>query len=222
MALPFPEHKADGVLPRAIAETRQQTQVAQRTAVAAQLALPAGLIVAWPAPSPTDPTGGWVECTGAANVLSKAAYPALWAVLSTVAGNPHDLGGDNFIPPDYRNHYLKGAVGAPGVSGGENTVKLVANDLPVHTHSAGSLVTASNGAHTHTFSGDRATNNTATGAGGVITTLSSNAAGNQDAITTSDGAHTHTISGTTGDGGFTNTAHQNEPLHYTVRWFIKT
>jgi microcystin-dependent protein len=74
-----------------------------------------------------------------------------------------------------------------------------------HTHGATGL-TISGGAHTHSASGDRATNNTATGAGGVITTLSANNAGNQDALTTTEyvggspATHTHTVGGNTAAG----------------------
>jgi microcystin-dependent protein len=155
-------------------------------------------------------------------VLSKTQYPALWAVLSTVAGNPHDGGGDNFIPPDYRGRYLKGTpvATAPGVSGGANTHTLAANELPAHTHAAGTLAAGTTGSgHNHGTRATQVLNRQGNLAGAVLTNL---AAGGHTGTTDTSGTHTHTISGTTGDGGLAGNAHNNEPLNYTVRWFIKT
>jgi hypothetical protein len=72
-------------------------------------------------------------------------------------------------------------------------------NLPAHTHAAGTLATASDGAHTHTF-----TYNTSLIAANNVTTPVSDiqtSGGGTTVTTSSSGAHTHTISGSTGSIG---------------------
>jgi microcystin-dependent protein len=81
--------------------------------------------------------------------------------------------------------------------GGAQTHTLATGDLPAHSHAVGSLVTDSQGSHTHTIQRDfdgasgsaRWTFHTSGGAGGGANTSSS------------DGGHTHNLSGSTANTG---------------------
>lgn len=105
-----------------------------------------------------------------------------------------------------------------GSSGGAETVTLAEANLPAHTHSAGTLATASDGAHTHTF-----TYNTSLIAANNVTSPVSDIqtnGGGTTVTTTSNGAHTHTISGSTGSIG-SGTAVANMPPAFLTTFIIK-
>jgi hypothetical protein len=77
---------------------------------------------------------------------------------------------------------------------------ITADNLPVHTHAAGTLAAASAGDHTHQLSA-LADGTTTRGSGGTtrLEDLRDGAVGNDTATTTTNGAHTHTITGNTGN-----------------------
>ncbi len=63
--------------------------------------VPAGALIGWP--FNIAPTG-YLECNGAA--VSRATYPALFAVIGTMYGNGD--GSTTFNLPDYRGEFLRG------------------------------------------------------------------------------------------------------------------
>jgi len=73
--------------------------------------------------------------------------------------------------------------------------------LPAHTHAAGTLATASGGAHTHDVKYSTAGDTSTSGGGARVTALSSAGASTATAAAISDGAHTHTITGSTASVG---------------------
>lgn len=85
---------------------------------------------------------------------------------------------------------------------------LTAAQLPSHAHSAGSLATASAGAHTHSYDWHVAADAASGTANGMYSPLTHTP--NQSKATSSAGAHTHTISGSTGSAG-SGEAHENRP-----------
>lgn len=185
---------------------------------------PTGAIVAWPTNTP--PTG-WVLCDGLGSNggagLSTTTYAALYAVIGDTYGGY----SGTFFPPDLRTRTIVGRSSGDADFGnlndkpGARTHTLTSGEIPAHNHAAGTLAADSAGTHNHEFSGNRITTNAVGGSGGAITTLSSNAAGDQDATTTSDGAHTHNISGSTantGGGG----AHNNIQPSIVLNYIIKT
>lgn len=161
----------------------------------------------------TAPTG-YVFCRGQA--ISRTVYPALFSVIGTTFGVGD--GSTTFNVPDLRNRYPIGAdTVARGATAGANT-----DDIS-HTHGTGTLVTASDGAHTHSADGTLAAAATATtvavqsGAGTTVPTDTHTHDVTGD--TSSNGAHTHTISGSTASGG--SAAHDNRPASLGVNFIIK-
>lgn len=108
-----------------------------------------------------------------------------------------------------------------GASGGADTVTLLEANLPAHTHGAGTLATASNGAHTHTITENffREDNNNSGGSANALRE-SQGAAGSYTLTTDSQGAHTHTISGDTGSTG-SGTAIDKLPPCFLTTFIIK-
>lgn len=106
-----------------------------------------------------------------------------------------------------------------GASGGTETHTLTTSQLPSHTHSAGTLVTNTTGAHTHGSSGTyyvgTATNSFAIG--GANTTPASAFLAT---LNTSAGDHSHTLSGSTASAG-SGAAHSNMPPAWLTTYIIK-
>jgi microcystin-dependent protein len=100
-----------------------------------------------------------------------------------------------------------------GGTGGAETVTLTEANLAAHTHAAGTLATASDGAHTHTYSEAQYTN-------AAVNNSTSVATSNASGTTSSNGAHTHTITGSTGSAG-SGTAHSNMPPAFLTSFIIK-
>ena len=104
------------------------------------------------------------------------------------------------VSATYTGKMIRISSGTPENTGGSDTdsITLSATHIPAHTHAAGTLATASDGAHTHTpLSGGSFVK--PSGAGvyeGYSTTGWSSVA-----TTSSAGAHTHTISGATASYG---------------------
>jgi hypothetical protein len=71
-------------------------------------------------------------------------------------------------------------------------------NLPAHTHAAGTLATASDGLHNHTFPYASSSDVATTGGGARITSVT---VGGSTSQVSDSGAHTHTITGSTGSIG---------------------
>jgi len=101
-----------------------------------------------------------------------------------------------------------------GASGGADTVTLVEDNLPSHTHAVGTLATSSSGAHNHTVTA-------LPGAGSFRGGGASDDIAQETAITTStNGAHTHTITGATAATG-SGTAVDKLPPAFLTTFIIK-
>lgn len=179
------------------------------------------------------PVGGIILWSGSAS-----AIPAHWALCNGQNGTP-----------DLRGRFIVGAGGSysPGATGGAEAVTLGISQIPSHTHTAtptvstgaGSLTTASNGAHTHYAQCKAYGENKWSypdwgrmadrdGYTGGIDYDQSNTEAEKVFRILSSGAHTHTISGApsvsvsvsnanTGGGG----AHENRPPYYALCYIMR-
>lgn len=155
-----------------------------------------------------------------------------------------DLRGRSFFGLDGMGNTAASRLGSVitssttnGASGGAETVTLAEANLPAHTHAAGTLATASAGAHQHNL----LSSNTSTVAPGTAITASNtisytrstgNAGGDYllrapdtpgDAdigISSSNGAHTHSITGSSASVG-SGTAVSNMPPAFLTTFIIK-
>ena len=165
---------------------------------------------------------GYLLCYGQA--VSRTTYAALFAVLSTTFG-----AGDastTFNLPDLRGRVIAGKDDMGGTSadrltnqtgglngdtlgatGGAETHVLTEGQLAAHTHAAGTIATASDGAHVHSIDFTGVTSHDTSGGGKVASGGSSTETINAF-NTQSSGAHTHTITGSTASTG-SGTAHNN-------------
>ena len=158
------------------------------------LNIPSGIIVAWSGSSDNVPEG-WHICDG-------------------TEGTP-DLQG-KFILGSSSSHEV-------GSSGGEETHKLTADEMPSHTHSVNTsnLSIGSGGAHTHKLYADSGTS-TSTRHDIVSGVGNGNAYFGLNPFTGTDGTHTHTISGSMSNentGG--DQAHNNMPPYYALCYIMK-
>ena len=106
---------------------------------------------------------------------------SMWSGLLTAVPEGWALcDGDNGTP-DLQDRFIVGAGGSyqTGDVGGENEVELTTRNLPVHTHSSGSMTTSFDGSHSHSANTD---------SGG----LHNHSSGTLSTSTT--GAHTHSYS----------------------------
>lgn len=102
-------------------------------------------------------------------------------------------------------------------TGGAATVTLTAAQMPAHTHSVGTLKTASAGAHTHNLQNQKAAWGV-DGANRVIVDATSGYTALTNKATSSAGAHTHTLSGATASTG-SSSAHSNlQPYIVCYMW----
>lgn len=175
--------------------------------------IPAGVI--WEFAGASAPTG-WLLCYG--QEVSRATYPALFTAIGTTYGSGD--GSTTFDLPDLRGRVVAGKDNMGGTSanrltdqtggldgdtlgdtGGSETHVLTAAQLAAHTHAAGTLATASDGAHTHTTVGGG-------DSGGGTNAFWLVATDGETLGTSSNGAHTHTVSGSTASAG-SDGAHNN-------------
>lgn len=121
---------------------------------AADIQMPVGSIAWWP--SMSAPAGlGWFQCDGSA--VSRTTYADLFALIGTTFGVGN--GTTTFNVPDLRGRlivaYSSGETeyNAIGKTGGAKTVTLTLANLSLHyhymSHTHGSAVTSTNGAHNH-------------------------------------------------------------------------
>lgn len=87
---------------------------------------------------------GWLECDGSA--VSRTTYADLFSVIGTTWGSGN--GSSTFNVPDLRGRAPIGAGQGSGLTsrtlggtGGAETHTLTTNEMPAHTHSAGTVVT---------------------------------------------------------------------------------
>lgn len=182
--------------------------VASDAATVGQAGAPVGSILDFA--GATAPAS-WFLCAGQA--VSRADYPALFAVIGTTYGVGN--GSTTFNIPDLRGRVTAGkddmggadaarlnaALGASartlGGAGGASTITLTMGQMPAHQHTG---ATSGDGLHQHTYQ----LRGGAGGVGGVDAGGSS--ALNPNALTGADGFHSHTLT-TNVMGG--NEAHPN-------------
>lgn len=108
--------------------------------------------------------------------------------------------GKTLTMPDASDRALMG-VGTTFTESGfttDGTSTLVADNIPAHTHDAGTLATNSAGAHTHTIT----TNDQSTDGNGAVRSSAGGGTGySASGAAQSNGAHTHTLTGATGSTG---------------------
>jgi len=145
---------------------------------------------------------GWLICNG--SVISSVTYPDLFAQLGTtygVAGTLPNLQGRTIVGVGTGNDGINSQSFTLGQYSGSYNHSLSILEIPSHTHGAGTLATASDGAHTHPL--DNVLRYPSIG--GVL--AEQNQTGSpQDyssviLSTGSAGAHTHSITGATASAG---------------------
>lgn len=156
-----------------------------------------GKIEAFATPESIPP--GWIECDGRA--VSRISYAALLSVIGFTSGsgdnattfNVPDINGRAIFGRDSGKNRLTGAGGlggAIGSTGGSETVTLIADQMPSHSHNG---TTDAAGGHDHGGATGQAGQHSHGGATG-------NAGGHtHSASSDTQGNHSHT--GTTADGG---------------------
>ena len=170
--------------------------------------------------------------------LFDAVYPVGSIYLSVNDVNPGTLFGGTWEAYGAADTYLR--LGGCG-SGGSNSVKLAANQIPTittgnqsanHTHSGTSLSAVNNGAHTHEIQQwdnvKLRLGNYTSGGGGSFYGLTPAPNGIADLKAGSAGTHGHSITGNTGNNSanhthtYTNNSQQNvsvEPKYVqTYAW----
>lgn len=178
---------------------------------------PSGAIVQFAgASSPT----GYLICDG--SLLTRADYPRLFAAI----GTQYNIGGETsaqFRIPDLKGRVPVGRNSSDtdfdtlGEKVGNKTELLDLTHIPSHSHDEGTLIAASSGSHSHTYSGTSVSNTTTTGSQPRISTLGSG--GNY--TTNSTGSHTHDITGSTGLTG-DGQPHKNIQPSIVLNYIIKT
>jgi microcystin-dependent protein len=109
--------------------------------------IPVGSIMAF-AGTNTAPDG-WRFCDG--SPVSTTDFPTLFGII----GYQYGGSGGTFFLPNLCDRIPRGAVNtttAVGLTAGENSVTLSANQIPEHTHNAGTIA-VTNGEHTHSVNG---------------------------------------------------------------------
>lgn len=161
--------------------------------------------------------------------LLKADYPDLYDVIGLVYTDALTqlARPDHFMIPNLAGRFPLGpeTPGDLGASGGAKAQTLSVDNMPIHSHSNGTLTAASAGSHSHTLA---AANDTAfivannSGGSGI---LASNASGvvqrtRSVSSTNSTGAHTHNVTGTTSSAG-SGTGFSIMPPYMTVNHIIR-
>lgn len=153
----------------------------------------------------------------AIDAMMQLIYPVgSYYISDSVSTNPNSLLGFGTWSA-VTARVLIGADGGTFVNattGGAQTHTLATGDLPAHNHAVGTLVTDSQGAHTHSVYRDfdaasgsaRWSFHTSAGTGGGANT------------TSSDGGHTHNISGSTANTGSGNAINHMNPWRAVYMW----
>jgi microcystin-dependent protein len=165
---------------------------------------------------------GWIPCDGRA--LSRTDYPALFAAIGTTWGAGD--GSTTFNVPDARGRGPIGqGDGGPsltnrvvGQTGGEEAHTLTTQEMPPHSHGAGSLATNTAGAHTHTLDINKE------GGGSLFSQyLDIGGTNGKTSVITarSAGNHSHDVTGSTSSAGGSQ-PHNNMQPFFVVGFAIKT
>lgn len=180
-----------------------------------------GDIKPWPT---VIPPANWLSMDG--SFVNQADWPALFALISHSANGGVDPGDGTFKLPLGTDRVLMGFSASKPIlaTGGAETVTLVANQLPTHTHdiSHGHNNTNNTGAHTHTPADMRTTGGQGTqsramagsGTGALVTPIA----------TDSNGDHAHSVpdfNGASGNGSFANNPVDIKPQFLAVNYIIK-
>ncbi|CAF1969066.1 unnamed protein product [Rotaria magnacalcarata] len=192
----------------------------QSTNMTTVIDLPIGatLMYAGNALALSDQNSRWLFCNG--SEVSRTTYQALFAVIGTIYGVGNGI--DTFNLPDFRSQFPLGTNGTNDTyltMGGNASHTITVTELPAHTHDQGTLLTQTNGAHTHGYTDPGHSHTGATTSVWVptygngipwngqwgLTALSYHLHGIYADFTgitiQSDGSHTHIISGSTGSQG---------------------
>lgn len=161
---------------------------------------------------------GSLLCNGAA--YSRAAYPALFAVIGTTYGAGD--GANTFNVPNLQGRVPVGAGTGYGLgsTGGAATVALTEAQMPSHAHSF-NVNTSHNGDHDHGPAGGGVFLVTSAGSGqgwnggGAYTPI------NIPARTSVGGGHIHNVQGGTDTRG-SGQAHNNMQPYVVINYIIKT
>lgn len=173
---------------------------------------------------------GWLLCDGSA--VSRTSYPDLFTAIGTTYGVGD--GATTFNLPNLTGKYLKG--GAPGSSGGANSVTIAKANLPAYNltvtdsgHSHGVSETA----HSHAAS----TGNfvlASDGSGAALGSLSASASAEATSLDNIQGQAPRTATASTGvtvnsaatgitvSSGGSGAALNTEPAFVTAHWIIRT
>lgn len=170
---------------------------------------PIGAII-WTAHSSVDT--GYLKCNGQA--VSRTTYAALYAKLGDAYGEGD--GSTTFNVPDLRGEFIRGYDDGRGVDTGRTLGSAQTDSLKAHTHTAGTLVAASGGSHTHTIDGASGTTGEVSPASSEFDMLRDRLSATS-ATTEAAGTHTHTISGSTGSSGANETKPRNVALQAVIK-----
>ena len=183
------------------------------------------------------PDGTTVEET--LNSILPTGLITMWSGSADAIPSGWDLCDGSNGTPDLRNRFIVGAGSTyqPGNTGGSDAVTLTVENMPPHNHGH-NLSVASNGSHTHNFSGTTSISYSITSTGSGKAVYSSNPGTKYDIVNVLNSSggvnHSHTYSGTTtaaGDhvhaisGAITNSglgqAHENRPPYYALCFIMK-
>lgn len=157
---------------------------------------------------------GSLLCNGAA--YSRAAYPALFAVIGTTYGAGD--GANTFNVPNLQGRVPVGAGTGYGLgaTGGAATVALTEAQMPSHSHNG---ATSTNGDHTHTPEGGGSFLTFQNGVNaGWVNGATFNGT-NAKATTGIAGSHNHTLQT---DSRGSNQPHNNMQPYVVINYIIKT
>ena len=163
----------------------------------------------------TSAPAGYLACDGSA--VSRITYARLFGVIGTRYGVGD--GSTTFNVPDRRDRFGIGASStrAVGSTGGTENVTLTTNQIPSHSHGAGTYVAASAGSHSHGISLRYSDGPTQS----IIAAQRSRGTSTASMSSGSAGSHSHGITGNTGSRG-SGQAHNNLPPYATMLVCIKT
>jgi microcystin-dependent protein len=182
-----------------------------------------------------QPAGQWLLCDGSA--VNRFTYQDLFGVIGTTFGSGNGI--NTFNLPDFRTRFPLGSNSNPLVSGGNPTHTLTVAELPSHNHDQGSLVTLTNGAHSHSITDPGHNHGGSTGlaaysAGSDPMAATSGGHGDDSGVHShsiatdftgisvqSNGNHVHTISGSTGSSG-SGQAINMMPPYQIINYIIRT